>query len=129
MQLSLPAKWRRSLQILAVLYLILLLTLTHWPRLGPLPEIPGKDKTLHFLAYAIATVLFLLGYLRTLRFWSILPIMTGLLVLGALDEKTQPWVNRSCDIRDWLADAGGILTAILLFLALMAVKRRCVFNQ
>jgi VanZ family protein len=28
-------------------------------------------------------------------------------VYGAVDELTQPWAGRFCDLNDWLADIGG----------------------
>jgi VanZ family protein len=95
---------------------MLLLTLTHLPRLGPIPELPGKDKTLHFVAYFLAAVFCQTAFAssthprRKLFF-----IIAALLTMGALDEITQPYVNRTCDLHDWFADAGGILVGSALY--------------
>jgi VanZ family protein len=99
---------------------LLLLTLTHLPRLGPIPKIPGGDKTLHFTAYFLAALLLVRAFLQTARWVPMIGFILGLWLLGALDEWTQPYVNRTCDFGDWLADAGG--TAVAAFAC--AVHRR-----
>jgi VanZ family protein len=106
------------MKIIASLYLILLLTLTHLPKLGPIPEVPGKDKTLHFIAYFIAALLCHAAFAspaRPLR--KIFLVVLALMTMGVLDEVTQPYVNRTCDICDWIADISGIAVATLLYLA------------
>jgi len=120
---------RRLLRITAVLYLIILLTLTHWPRLGPLPEIPGRDQPLHVVAYFLAAVLVLSAFLRTGRGAAVFLFVLGLAVLGAADELTQPYVNRACDLGDWLADVAGIIAGTLLSLWLIVPQRRAVFQH
>jgi VanZ family protein len=102
---------------------MVLLTLTHLPRLGPIPEIPGKDKTLHFLAYAVAAGLMLLAYAGRYRVRTVGLIVIGLLALGAIDEITQPYVNRSCDMFDWLADGAGVFCVTGLMVGLQRFRK------
>jgi hypothetical protein len=40
----------------------------------------------------------------------------GLATIGAVDELTQPYVHRTCDIRDWMSDAVGIAAVTGVFL-------------
>jgi VanZ family protein len=104
------------MKIITSLYLALLLTLTHLPKLGPLPEVPGKDKTLHFVAYFIAALFCHVAFAsqaRPLR--KLFLIVASLMTMGALDEITQPYVNRTCDICDWFADISGIGVATILY--------------
>lgn len=115
---------RTLIQILAILYLALVLTLTHLPRVGPLPDIPGKDKTIHFIAYLLAAVLVLWGFLRRPDLTHAACFILGLLLLGAVDEITQPLVNRTCDLRDWLADAAGIIPGTILTFVFLAKSQR-----
>jgi VanZ family protein len=84
------------------------LTLTHIPRPGPIPEVPGGDKTLHFTGYFIAGLLLqrCFSFRWQLAFAVALIALIG---LGAVDEATQAFVNRTPSIRDWYADAAGVV--------------------
>lgn len=120
---------RKFLKPTAVLYLILVLFLTHLPHPSHIPDLPGKDKTLHFIAYFLAALLVLPAYLRNLRFTEIAAFVLGLLVLGILDEVTQPWIGRSCDFFDWLADTAGVITGTCLITGLFLIQRRTILDQ
>ena len=98
-------------------YVLLLLGGTHWPG-----EIRGlqtdhMDKVVHFTAFAI------LGWLSAWVSQSVRrsPIETAAVVLfaialfAALDEITQPYVSRTCDPLDWLADLTGAIVGIAVF--------------
>jgi len=90
------------------LYLLILLTLTHIPHLGPIPEVPGGDKTLHFTGYFIAGLL--LQWCFSFRWQLAFAVaLIALIGLGAVDEITQAFVNRTPSIFDWYADAAGIV--------------------
>ena len=112
------AHWRRTAAVLAIL---VLLVGTHIPRLELGPPGDGPDKLLHFFAFAvIATLLRVSDLGRT-------AIRTGLLAfsLAIFDEVTQeiPGLNRSFDLLDLVADAGGTLTALAWCTALAPTRR------
>lgn len=102
-------------------YWMILLTATHWPNLRVPVEVPGKDKTEHVLAYGLLTALILNVAVRRFARYGRLTIVLGTLVLiaiaGALDEQTQPYFHRSCDLYDWLADMLGTGLVCLGYLA------------
>jgi len=50
----------------------------------------------------------------------VLPI---LFVYGAIDERTQPLVNRTCDIRDWYMDSAGAVAGVAIMAALRRFSR------
>ena len=102
---------------------------SHIP-VGRLPSKMPPDAVLHFsgflvLAGAFAATLDAYGARRQRR-WLI--VFLTMSVYAALDEMTQPIVNRSCDVRDWLADVAGALAAVLLYETcrslLAAIRRR-----
>jgi len=103
---------RYALLLLLCLYWALILTLTHIPKPPPVGPYIG-DKTEHFLAYGA------LGGLLFLTLWVWRPSMRRLpmvvlgicLAYGAVDEWTQPIFGRTCDLKDWLADAAASVIA------------------
>ncbi|MFT3785660.1 MAG: VanZ family protein [Tepidisphaeraceae bacterium] len=111
---------RTPILIVAIAYVVLLVTITHLPA-STLPKTGVSDKTEHFLAYLLLTLLasavsrVLTGRVR------VLPVLIGVCVFGALDEITQPPFNRVCDIRDWYADASAATVGTL---GAWAVSRR-----
>lgn len=111
-------------QVLLAVYSIALFTATHWPKL-PGVDVPGKDKTLHVVAYAILAGLLLNVLVRQDRFrrgmGAVIATAAIAATAAALDEWTQPYVGRACDLFDWLADvagAVGVCTAYVLTRAL-----------
>jgi VanZ family protein len=95
--------------------------------LGPLPG-DVSDKAGHFAAYALLGALALRATARG-RWAGVSKATAGIawavcLAYGASDELHQALVpGRTMALDDWLADAAGSATAILL-LALWAVLRR-----
>ena len=92
--------------------------------LTPLPDkiyTPGSDKSHHFIAFAA------LAYplAAASRFYWI-PALIFALCLGALIETIQPYVNRFGDIKDFQADALGVLFGIFLGTLVYQVKSRSV---
>jgi len=108
----------RPLVLLAVYWLVLFVG-THWPKL-PGIHVPGKDKTLHAVAFAILTGILL--YALTRRAWLARrwPIALAAIVIaavyGAIDEWTQPYTGRTCDLLDWAADVLGAVSVGLGYL-------------
>ncbi len=95
--------------------------LTHIP-LPTLPPVVPGDKTLHVVAYFVLGSVFLVTLSAyALGLWRRLTIALAVLaVYAALDELTQPLVNRHASTRDWLADVVGVGIACILHI--MAAK-------
>lgn len=108
--------------VLLIVYWVVLLTATHWPKLPGL-DIPGKDKTEHVLAYGLLAGLMINVAARRLIMYRGLVIALGTVALiaiaGALDERTQPYFGRSCELYDWLADLAGAGLVTLGYLAVV----------
>jgi VanZ family protein len=86
---------------------------THWPT-PPHTPFGNADKWMHFGAYCgLAFLLSIaVGMRRPVSLAVMLAIVVLLAVYGALDETTQPWVGRDCDLWDWVADVAGVLVGI-----------------
>lgn len=114
-----PPAWlyRRRRVILATLIVLWLaaFTLSHIPG-EDVPDFHVSDKLLHTvgflgLATTFALTLQAYGLPRTRRIVLVILIM---LAYGALDELTQPYFHRSCELLDWVSDAVGTTAALLL---------------
>ena len=101
-------------------YVLALVTGTHIPLIDPLlkDEVDNFDKVLHFSAYAVFAFLLATtwqlssGILNTRHLvWAWL----ALVAFGALDELTQPLVNRDCSVWDLTADALGAAVGLAAF--------------
>jgi VanZ family protein len=120
--------FRRSLWVATGLYWAFIFVLTHID-LPPGPPGGINDKVAHVLAYgALAGAIYV-------TLWANRPAMVGLgwkvLVIcaayGAVDEWLQalPFIHRSCELLDWLADLTGILIAVGVLVAVRKyVSRR-----
>lgn len=82
--------------------------------------VPGWDKLQHMMSFGTLMLLAAIAYPRA-RLSGLTATLMG---LGAAIELIQPVVGRSDDIRDWLADAAGILVALLL-----VVTARALFGR
>lgn len=100
----------------------------YWPILFVLGHIPipqlvreagVSDKSLHFLAYLIL-VFFLwfainsdkkVNWRKAGAWWILLVVV----LYGIVDEVSQNYVGRSCDIIDFVANLTGALTGLILF--------------
>jgi VanZ family protein len=74
-----------------------------------LPDVPGKDKTLHIVAYA--ALMFLAGLRRPKQLPA---IFLFFILYGGMIELIQPYVNRSCEVLDLAADTLGLACGLLL---------------
>jgi VanZ family protein len=101
----------------AGLSLVGVLALTHIP--GPdVPEVlqaGGLDKLEHIAAYGLIASFFLLSLKRPARPALLLLGLAALAGIGALDETTQPLVQRTASLTDYACDLAGIAVACLLF--------------
>ena len=98
---------------------------THVP-LPELPKVPGKDKTLHVVAYlllAVALMLTLVAHGRWPR-RRVVAVMAALAVYGAVDELTQGFVKRCPAFGDWLADLVGVVLGMALVEAVLCFRAR-----
>lgn len=87
--------------------------LTHLPP-GDVPDLRTGDATLHsvgFWGLASWFLLTLVGYrVKPLR--RVLIVFAVMAAYGALDENTQPWFGRTCDLGDWINDMTGTAVAV-----------------
>jgi VanZ family protein len=108
-------------------YSLVLFTATHWPKMPSL-NVSGKDKTLHAVAYAILTGLLLNVLARRNWFRRGLGVAAAAValaaIIGALDEWTQPYAGRTCDLFDWLADTAGAATVGIAYVLALTVRQR-----
>ncbi len=81
----------------------------------PVSDQGGSDKLNHVCAFLVLGLLAQCSWpARRLR------VFAGLLLLGGVIEIAQHFVGRDTAWADWLADAGGLLFAFLLWYALPA---------
>lgn len=116
-------------------FIICLAVATHWPNqnLALLRQLKSADKAVHFLAYAILTGL-LLWAIRESNWnkWkriSWLPlkavaILAVILLIGTVDELTQPWFHRTCSIWDLFADLLGATLTLSLACVYKLIRGR-----
>jgi VanZ family protein len=113
---------------------VVLAVLTHIPLDRYIPEkqkqwLQFLDKPEHFVAYFVLATLLGCSLAATYPrrphvVWLTVPIV---LAYGAVDEWTQAWVNRTCSLNDWFANAVGTLMAVVPILFFRRfVRRRAV---
>jgi len=111
--------------VLTLLATVCVLGLTHIPQ-SSVPrvfQVNGLDKLQHVVAYGLIAGLFLRS-LRTPAHPAVLVIgFVVLAAIGALDELTQPWVNRTASVLDYLSDLAGVAIAYLVF-SMRAISAR-----
>jgi hypothetical protein len=103
----------------AVFYFIALFVSTHMPIPKLVYQAKVSDKWLHFLAYMNLFFLLWFSFFTDKKVNWLKPtvwlIILGGLILGGVDELTQPYTGRTCDILDFAADAKGILGGLIIF--------------
>jgi len=77
--------------------------------LPELPEVPGTDKTHHFIAYA--SIAFPISFKSPRYLWKFL---FAVLLWSATIELIQPYVNRYGEWLDLLANASGLLIGFVV---------------
>ncbi len=108
--------------------LLILSLFLYWPALFVLAHIPIprlartadlSDKGLHFLAYLILAFFlwFAINNDKKVNWckpgaWIILCLIAA---YGVVDEISQPYVGRTCDATDLIANLAGSLTGLILF--------------
>ena len=126
-QIALPAnRWAARARTLAAIYLAVLFTATHLP-FESHGGVSYADKVVHYAAYAILTMLVLLGWQLTIgvlqpkHYFAVWLVGT---LYGAMDEVTQIPVGRTADVNDWAADVLGVVTGLVLFRLTYAIYHR-----
>ncbi|MEW5701987.1 MAG: VanZ family protein [Candidatus Zixiibacteriota bacterium] len=109
----------RVFRLLAVVYAIVVIVVSSWPRLR-LPAIPigNLDKVAHFGQYLILAYLVGRGWAYDVPSHRRLVSLTAVaivVVFAGLDEYHQAWVpGREADVFDWLADLSGIMVGFTI---------------
>jgi len=93
---------------ITLFFLAIITAASLWPA-AYLPPVPGSDKTHHFISYA---ALMLPTALKKPRHWFLIALFF-LSFSGAI-ELIQPYVNRYGEWLDMLANAGGIVSGIII---------------
>lgn len=106
---------RVALRLALAAYTLVLVIGTHIPQPpDELMQIPGADKSLHFLAYSALALLAALNWFwgSSTNWTRAVWLLAALATFAALDEITQIPVGRQADLRDWLADMSGVLAGV-----------------
>ncbi len=118
-----PARVRTGYRVVVAAYAVALFASTHLPLPAIVEELPASDKHLHLAAYAVLALL--VGFWRGAATLAtprrLAGVFAGLLIYAAFDEVLQGPVGRSPDVRDWLADAAGIVIGLC---AALVLRRR-----
>ncbi len=81
-------------------------------------QVIGLDKLAHVSVYGAITFLFILSLRISPTMLSASLLFLAILGVGAIDELTQPFVNRTASLADWLANIIGIFTVLLFSIIL-----------
>ena len=112
-----------------ILYWLLIFVLTSLPG-NDLPNVKLSDKIEHFLAFGGLGFLLNLSLRIQNKFtlvkkypaWSIILIVSA---YAALDEIHQIWIpDRTCDIKDWMADTVGVTIGVIIMTILIMVVEK-----
>jgi VanZ family protein len=112
--------WRRTAVFwlaALVLYWLVLFIGTHLPTQKVSGVAMANDKAIHATAYAVLTTLVCIAWRRiggSPGLLGRLVIAAGVLTYGAIDEISQPYFGRSCDLMDWIADGAGVTLALVV---------------
>jgi VanZ family protein len=118
MTLTLQSRQKLTLALLSF-YWIILFIVTHIPIPKVVYQAEVSDKALHFVAYLL--LIFLLWFSvnpegkvnwRKSAVWWVFLVT---IVYGILDEVTQAYAGRSCDMMDFLYDAIGTAAGLIMF--------------
>lgn len=108
----------RNLFTLALLWTIAI-TIASLVSIGNMPrvEVPGKDKTVHFLFYFVLTLIWNFALQKKYKNWVLKYIIAFVVIVyGIVIEVLQEVLtkNRQADIYDVLANSAGTLVALIV---------------
>jgi VanZ family protein len=129
--------WCRFVTIVTACYWLLLFVASHIPSLPHIvPFSDGWDKVYHCvgfagLSYLVCTTWTVHRPVRDLlRLPHFLAVVALIACYGAIDERTQAYVHRSCELADWYADfAGGLAGAFIFRVSLLINRWLSLFTQ
>ena len=78
----------------------------------------GFDKFMHAVAYGVITFFFLRAVRASISMLSVFLVFCMVVSIGAIDELTQSFVDRTVSMNDWLADVTGcfiVLCVVIYF--------------
>ena len=110
--------FHRRWLMLTLLVAAVVLGLTHIPgqSIPRVLQVHYLDKAEHVVAYGLIAGFFLLSLKRPVRPAVLLIGLVLLVVIGALDEVTQPLVNRFASVSDYAFDLTGMAVACVILL-------------
>jgi VanZ family protein len=118
-----PRLWQLALAV----YWLALFIATHIP-VERVPRAVGSaDKVVHVLAFMLLSAIFATTWQVSagrLNYRHLIWAWMAIVLYGALEESTQPFVNRTASLMDWLADATGAAIGVLLFACVRHVRER-----
>lgn len=115
-------EWRWGAVSVLVIYWMIMFAGTHAPSIAPRGT-SVSDDVLHCVGYA--GLAFLLGICLAPHTWKgIVGIWLLCAAYGAIDELTQPFVGRTRELSDWIADCLGAALGLALTIAALAVWTR-----
>jgi VanZ family protein len=123
-----PSYFNLKWLTIATLVTATIVLITHIPQ-EIMPErlqISGLDKIEHIVAYGVITFSFILSLRARPSLLSAVILFFAISVLGAVDELTQPLVNRVACPFDWLADIIGISVVLFIFVCFNYSKRQAI---
>ena len=103
---------------ITALLLVSIATLSLWPA-ASLPQVPGSDKTHHFISYG---ALMLPVALRKPKY--LLYIAVSFALFSGAIELIQPYVNRYGEWLDMAANVAGLLCGYLAAQAILFMQNR-----
>ena len=116
--------------IIAIIFTAIVVLLTHIPQevMPAQLQVIGLDKLAHTLAYGAITLLFILSLRTSPTLLSASLLFFAILSVGAIDELTQPFVNRTASLTDWLADIIGVSGVLLFSVCFKHSKRQATVS-
>jgi VanZ family protein len=118
--------WRRALFATCVSGFSAAFIASHIPP-QDMPDVHVTDKLLHAVGFAALTLTLLaaLGAFGASRAKRLIATTLLLAAYGAVDELTQPFFGRTCDLHDWLADMLGMVLALAIVETITIGRKAC----
>ena len=115
---------RRPLLVMTVLLWVGAFVATHVPA-ETIPQMHVSDKWLHFMGFLVlAAALHLTLVVHGIGRWRrVAATLLSMAAYAALDERTQPLVNRSCSPTDAVADLCGAIAAVVALELVLVLTR------